>query len=196
MLWLQVQPSQQRGLNIWILKPNGLSRGRGIFLLDSAGDAVCSQPSVVQRYVADPLLLHGHKFDLRLYVCVTSFNPLEAFIHKEGFARVAVQTYTTAADRLSDPLVHLTNAAIQGSDILATLPESLAAGSEHLEGRTKIPLSRLWPLLAAEGVESTHLWPQMCSSVLAALYSAQDAIPYQVCTSLASKALQTKQHTR
>jgi tubulin polyglutamylase TTLL5 len=77
-----VQPMQARGLNLWILKPSCLSRGRGIFLLDSASNAVCQQPSVVQRYIADPLLLHGHKFDLRLYVCVTSFNPLEAFMYQ------------------------------------------------------------------------------------------------------------------
>jgi Tubulin-tyrosine ligase family len=43
------------------------------------------QPSVVQRYIADPLLLHGHKFDLRLYVCVTSFNPLEAFVYQASY---------------------------------------------------------------------------------------------------------------
>jgi tubulin polyglutamylase TTLL5 len=67
---------------VWILKPTCLSRGRGIFLVDDVTNAVCEQQSVVQRYVADPLLLHGLKFDLRLYVCVTSFNPLEAFIYK------------------------------------------------------------------------------------------------------------------
>ena len=167
---------------MWILKPSGLSRGRGIFLLNSAGDAVCGQQSVVQRYVADPLLLRGHKFDLRLYVLVTSFNPLEAFVHREGFARVAVRPYSTAAADLAEELVHLTNATIQGSDALAALPPPIAAGPDDPDGRTKISLSRLWPLLEAEttGAGREALWPAICCTVLAALYSAQDAIPHQV----------------
>lgn len=31
---------------------------------------------LVQEYVADPLLIHGHKFDLRIYVAVVCLDPL------------------------------------------------------------------------------------------------------------------------
>jgi tubulin polyglutamylase TTLL5 len=80
-----VRPQQKGGLNLWILKPSCSSRGRGIYLVDDISAAVCSQPSIVQRYVTDPYLYQGYKFDLRLYVVVTSFNPLEAFIFKVRF---------------------------------------------------------------------------------------------------------------
>jgi len=51
----------------------------------------------VQRYIERPLLLDGYKFDLRLYVCVTSMNPLEAFIYREGFTRLSTEPYRCVA---------------------------------------------------------------------------------------------------
>lgn len=31
---------------------------------------------LVQEYIQDPLLIHGHKFDLRIYVALLSLDPL------------------------------------------------------------------------------------------------------------------------
>ena len=42
---------------------------------------------IVQRYLSKPLLLDGIKFDLRVYVVVTGFNPVQAYICDEGLAR-------------------------------------------------------------------------------------------------------------
>lgn len=74
---------------MWIVKPANLSRGRGIYLVDDVNEVSVDDTSVISRYIANPLLINGHKFDLRLYVVVTSLEPLRIYIYKEGLARFA-----------------------------------------------------------------------------------------------------------
>lgn len=51
----------------------------------------------------------GYKHDLRIYVLVTSFRPLRAYLYLDGLARFCTRTYsTTDLDRLR----HLTNTSI------------------------------------------------------------------------------------
>ena len=50
------------------MKPVGLSRGRGISLINDMSQVNYSEPMVVQRYIMNPMLLDGYKFDLRLCV--------------------------------------------------------------------------------------------------------------------------------
>lgn len=45
---------------------------------------------IIQKYVHNPLLLDGYKFDLRLYILVTSFHPLEAFIYQASMGTTCI----------------------------------------------------------------------------------------------------------
>ena len=58
------------------MKPIGKSRGRGITLINDMSDVVYSESVVIQKYLKNPLLIKGYKFDMRIYVLVTSIQPL------------------------------------------------------------------------------------------------------------------------
>lgn len=52
-------------------------------------DVPVDQMVVVQRYITRPHLINGKKFDLMVYVNVTSFNPLRIYLYTDGVARFA-----------------------------------------------------------------------------------------------------------
>ena len=49
---------------------------------------------IVQKYIKNPLLINGLKWDLRIYVFVSSFCPLIAYISDDGLVRFATDQYT------------------------------------------------------------------------------------------------------
>jgi hypothetical protein len=68
---------------------------------------------VISKYVSNPLLINNHKFDLRIYVVVTSFEPLRIYVYREGLARFASEPYQPPdATTKSSKFAHLTNYSI------------------------------------------------------------------------------------
>ena len=135
--------------NLWILKPVGLSRGRGISVVSELADVTYADACVVQSYLRTPHLLDGYKYDLRLYVLVTSFAPLEAFIYDEGFARVSTHKFSAAVGDLSNKYIHLTNSSIQKNNASASDGNPAATARDGEAGGTKVCLEYLRRRLAA-----------------------------------------------
>jgi tubulin polyglutamylase TTLL6/13 len=68
---------------------------------------------VAQRYLHKPYLVDELKFDLRVYVLVTGFSPLRAYIFHDGLARFATEKYLSPlGSNLDNLFIHLTNYAI------------------------------------------------------------------------------------
>lgn len=91
--------------------------------------------------------------------------------------------YTNAVQHHSNTAIHLTNSTIQSADaqIDQNLPDFLKPCKGYKAGASKMSLSRLWPLLKAQGIDVEQLWRDIRATVLAALYSAKDSIPKQAC---------------
>ena len=111
---------------IWIMKPAGKAQGKGIFLVTSLNqlykwknslkggeENAIDETYVCQRYIYNPLLLGGKKFDMRVYALVTCYNPLTAYLYRTGFCRFTSFKYSLNPEDLNNNQIHLTNVAIQ-----------------------------------------------------------------------------------
>ncbi|XP_069803768.1 inactive polyglycylase TTLL10 isoform X2 [Dendropsophus ebraccatus] len=112
----------------WICKPTGLNQGRGIYLLKNQEQILtlrCQmlsimedskkppskgpQARIVQRYIPNPLLLEGKKFDIRSYLLIASTVPYFVFF-RHGYVRLTCNNYDPKSDDLTG---HLTNQYMQ-----------------------------------------------------------------------------------
>ena len=62
------------------MKPANSSQGKGIYIIDDINDVNVDETCVISRYVTNPLLINGHKFDLRIYVLVTCYEPMRVYV--------------------------------------------------------------------------------------------------------------------
>ena len=98
---------------IFIVKPEALCQGRGIYLVNEPSQLTPDEHLVAQRYLSDPYLLDGLKFDLRIYVLLYGVNPLRIFIYNEGLVRLATERYVQPTEgNMRNLFMHLTNYAI------------------------------------------------------------------------------------
>ncbi|KAK6304416.1 hypothetical protein J4Q44_G00250020 [Coregonus suidteri] len=70
----------------WIIKAVASSRGRGIYLVSNPNQIPMDENILVSRYINNLLLIDDFKFDVRLYVLVTSYDPLTIYLYEEGLA--------------------------------------------------------------------------------------------------------------
>ncbi|CAB3991917.1 probable tubulin polyglutamylase TTLL1 [Paramuricea clavata] len=125
---LFVEEFRKNPASTWIMKPAARSQGSGIFLINRLSqvkrwsrDGRSGVPTysmsrdtyVISRYIDNPLLIGGKKFDLRIYVLVTSYRPLKCYLYKLGFCRFCTVKYNANVSELDNMFVHLTNVSIQ-----------------------------------------------------------------------------------
>uniref|UniRef100_A0A672UKY1 Tubulin tyrosine ligase like 7 n=1 Tax=Strigops habroptila TaxID=2489341 RepID=A0A672UKY1_STRHB len=104
---------KKRRQKTFIVKPANGAMGHGISLIRNAEKLQAQDHLIVQEYLDKPFLMEGYKFDLRVYILVTSCDPLKVFLYHDGLVRMGTEKYHPPSDsNLSQLYMHLTNYSV------------------------------------------------------------------------------------
>ena len=165
----------------YIAKPDHGCQGKGIFLFRNIKDlnafAIPTSKTfnqkddidinglsnmIIQTYLSKPYLINDYKFDLRVYVLVTSVSPFRVFIYKEGLARFATEKYHPPSSKnIDNPYMHLTNYAINKHS------------DKFIQGESKRSITSVMQELKEEGKDVNQLWDRICTVIIKTLISVQ-----------------------
>ena len=154
---------------LWIMKPNGLSCGRGIRIVSNKSRCDNRNGYVVSRYIMNPHLINGYKYDLRLYVAVTSFDPLRVYIYEEGLVRFATEPFVADKKKIKRRYMHLTNFSVNKRSPNFVSPE-------EDEGASKWAFSAYLSYLQGLGVNTEGLMREIESTIIKSLISVEPII--------------------
>lgn len=115
---------------VWIMKPPAKAQGKGIFLFtklsqisewkkdfkyttpkDREAAGTMPEAYLAQRYLDNPHLVGGKKYDMRIYALVTSYSPLVVYLYRSGFCRFCHHRFTMKD--VDNTFIHVTNVAVQ-----------------------------------------------------------------------------------
>ena len=114
------------------------------------------------------MLLEGYKFDMRIYVLVTSFHPLEAFVYKEGFARLSTEKYSLDANSIKNTFIHLTNFSVNKNNV---------EGKNNFSSGSKISMKTLKDKLTRMGYSFPNIWAQVHDIIIKSLLGCSVSVP-------------------
>lgn len=170
------------GKEKWIIKPPASARGTGIRVVHRWSQIPKKRAVVVQQYLSRPMLIRGAKFDLRLYVFVTSFNPLKIYLYPDGLVRFASVKYNDDINYLSDRFMHLTNYSINKTSATYTSNDSADSSTGH-----KWTLRTLWSYLEQENVNVPKIWESIKDIVIKTMIAGESSISTLTRTNTSSR---------
>jgi tubulin polyglutamylase TTLL5 len=146
---------------LWIAKPAASSMGRGILVTNKLDEIPHREKQfVVSEYIDNPLLFNGYKFDLRIYVAITSINPLRLYIYEEGLTRFCTTKYNTQQEEAgtknnkSNKFMHLTNFSVNKKN-----SNFVANANLEMDGQgSKWSVTALRKAFREQGIDDKAIW--------------------------------------
>jgi len=156
--------------NLWIVKPNALSRGRGIYLVSEPSEIPVENFCVVSRYVRNPLLINGLKFDIRLYIVVTSVDPLRIYVYNEGLIRFCTEKFDLT--KKDNKFSHLTNYSINKKS------EKYVPNKEANEDDTgqKWSVTALNKYMEKNSIDILQVWTRIYDLIIKTIIACEPAL--------------------
>ncbi|OWK13955.1 hypothetical protein Celaphus_00001173 [Cervus elaphus hippelaphus] len=133
-------------------------------------DFSVSLERVMEMKSYQPFIIDGFKFDLRIYVLMTSCDPLRIFVYNEGLARFATTSYShPCTDNLDDICMHLTNYSINKHS--ANFLQDAHSGSKR-------KLSTFNMYMESHGYNVEQIWRDVEDVIIKTIISAYPIIKH------------------
>ena len=165
----QLEYEMNQNETTWIVKPSASSQGKGIFLTTRFSE-IPKKDHVISKYIENPLLIDGLKFDLRIYVAITCFNPLRIYMYKEGLVRFATHKYT--GKNKANRYMHLTNYSVNKHS------EHFVENNNALEDGqgSKWSISALKKLFKDQGINDEYIWIKVKDIIIKTILSIEGIV--------------------
>ncbi|XP_064189483.1 tubulin polyglutamylase TTLL7 [Anguilla rostrata] len=126
---------RKRKQKTFIVKPANGAMGHGISLIRNCEKLPAQDHFIVQEYLDKPFLMEGYKFDLRIYILVTSCDPLRIFLYNDGLVRMGTEKYHVPNEsNLNQLYMHLTNYSVNKHNENFERDETADKGSKRSIG--------------------------------------------------------------
>lgn len=126
---------------------------------------------IISKYIPNPFLINGLKFDLRIYVMVTSMDPWRIYIFNEGLARFAVDVYDPTTSKTAKN-AHLTNFSLNKKNDKFVNNQS----AEQDDQGHKWSLQAINKYLEKFGIDMNLVWSRIYDVILKSLMSVDGYI--------------------
>lgn len=174
---IEMKKMQQK--RTYIMKPANGAMGHGIKLYRNVERIQPTDNFIVQEYIGNPYLLDGFKFDMRIYVLVTSCDPLRAFIYNNGLVRLGTEKYQEPHESNIDHLfMHLTNYSVNKRN-----KQFYDEGDSNGETGTKRSLKYLFDHLRRNNIDGSKVWKNIQDIMLKTILVAEPYLfhTYKMC---------------
>jgi len=165
-----------------------VNRGMGVQLVGSLAEVdamketgsmyhpINEKKPLAQKYLTNVLTLGGYKVTLRVYVAVTSLDPMRLYVFDNGLVRMCSHKYSNDPDNLRDKYAHFDSIDINHvNEEIFEHEVSHVEFPVHREG-LRVEIKDLLQYLGSQGHNATKIWKDVQHAVLMSFLSGEHAL--------------------